>query len=287
MRTHLIIISLALVTGVAIGIFSQNDTETSVVTIPAPNQNTSIVSTDQKAGNNLGTDRSGADIAGLNRLLQNEIKARQNLGQRVETLVQQMNSLRNDLQSSERAISSEQGGDDRESDLPVSYQGGFNEQALIDRGMNSSQASELKIYYEQLEMDRLYLRDQSIRESWGREKLAEAMQALESREDDLKSQLGESTYDAYLYAAGRSNRVEVTSVLEKGQAGMAGIMSGDQITRYDNQRIYNGFDLREATASGNIGDSVEVEIVRDGRTMQFYLVRGPLGIRMNSVSAAP
>jgi hypothetical protein len=287
MRTHLIIISLALVTGVAIGIFSQNDTETSVVTIPAPNQNTSIVSTDQKAGNNLGTDRSGADIAELNRLLQNEIKARQNLGQRVETLVQQMNSFRNDLQSSERAISSEQGGDDRESDLPVSYRGGFNEQALIDRGMNSSQASELKIYFEQLEMDRLYLRDQSIRESWGREKLAEAMQALESREDDLKSQLGESTYDAYLYAAGRSNRVEVTSVLEKGQAGMAGIMSGDQITRYDNQRIYNGFDLREATASGNIGDSVEVEIVRDGRTMQFYLVRGPLGIRMNSVSAAP
>jgi hypothetical protein len=287
MRTHLIIISLALVTGVAIGIFSQNDTETSVVTIPAPNQNTSIVSTDQKAGNNLGTDRSGADIAELNRLLQNEIKARQNLGQRVETLVQQMNSLRNDLQSSERAISSEQGGDDRESDLPVTYRGGFNEQALIDRGMNSSQASELKIYFEQLEMDRLYLRDQSIRESWGREKLAEAMQALESREDDLKSQLGESTYDAYLYAAGRFNRVEVTSVLEKGQAGMAGIMSGDQITRYDNQRIYNGFDLREATASGNIGDSVEVEIVRDGRTMQFYLVRGPLGIRMNSVSAAP
>ncbi len=287
MRTHLIFISLALVTGVAIGIFSQNDTETSVVTIPAPNQNTSIVSTDQKAGNNLGTDRSGADIAELNRLLQNEIKARQNLGQRVETLVQQMNSFRNDLQSSERAISSEQGGDGRESDLPVSYRGGFNEQALIDRGMNSSQASELKIYFEQLEMDRLYLRDQSIRESWGREKLAEAMQALESREDDLKSQLGESTYDAYLYAAGRSNRVEVTSVLEKGQAGMAGIMSGDQITRYDNQRIYNGFDLREVTASGNIGDSVEVEIVRDGRTMQFYLVRGPLGIRMNSVSAAP
>ncbi len=287
MRTHLIIISLALVTGVAIGIFSQNDTETSVVTIPAPNQNTFIVSTDQKAGNNLGTDRSGADIAELNRLLQNEIKARQNLAQRVETLVQQMNSFRNDLQSSERAISSEQGGDDRESDLPVTYRGGFNEQALIDRGMNSSQASELKIYFEQLEMDRLYLRDQSIRESWGREKLAEAMQALESREDDLKSQLGESTYDAYLYAAGRSNRVEVTSVLEKGQAGMAGIMSGDQITRYDNQRIYNGFDLREATASGNIGDSVEVEIVRDGRTMQFYLVRGPLGIRMNSVSAAP
>lgn len=287
MQTHLIIISLVLVIGVAIGIFSQNDTETSVVTMPAPNQNTSIVSTDQKAGNNIGTDRSGADIAELNRLLQNEIKARQNLGQRVETLVQQMNSFRNDLQSSERAISSEKGGDDRESDLPASYQSGFNEQALIDSGMNSSQASELKIYFEQLEMDRLYLRDQSIRESWGREKLAEAMQALESREEDLKSQLGESKYDAYLYAAGRSNRVEVTSVLEKGQAGMAGIMSGDQITRYDNQRIYNGFDLREATASGNISDSVEVEIVRDGRTMQFYLVRGPLGIRMNSVSAAP
>ena len=287
MRTHLVIIILALVTGVAIGIFIQNDTVTPIVKIPAPNQTTSTVSTDQKSDSNPGTDHSIADIAELNRLLQNEIRARQNLEQRVETLVQQINLFRNDLQSSESLNSSEQEGDDRDLDLPASHRDGFNEQALINGGMSSSQASELRVYFENLEMDRLYLRDQSIRESWSRGELAEAMQALETREENLKSQLGESSYDAYLYAAGRSNRVEVTSVLEQGQAGMAGIMSGDQITRYDNQRIYNGFDLREATASGNISDSVEVEIVRDGRTMQFYLVRGPLGIRMNSVSAAP
>jgi len=131
------------------------------------------------------------------------------------------------------------------------------------------------------------LRDQSIREKWSSEKLREAMQALESKEDELKNQLSETAYDAYLYASGRPNRVAVTSVLENAQAGLMGIKSGDHIIRYDNQRIYNWFDLREATASGNISDMVELQVERDDKMIQFYLTRGPLGIRMNSVSVAP
>ena len=57
--------------------------------------------------------------------------------------------------------------------------------------------------------------------------------------------------------------------------------------RYDNQRIYNWFELREATAAGDLSDTVAIEVDRDGETLQFYLARGPLGIRMNSVSVAP
>ena len=154
-------------------------------------------------------------------------------------------------------------------------------------GMGSSQASELKGHFEQLEMERLYLRDRSTRESWSREKYREAVQALDSKEGELENQLGESMYDSYLYASGRPNRVSVTSVFQSAQAGIAGIVSGDHIIRYDSQRIYNGFDLREATTDGNAGDSVALEVERDGKTIQFYLVRGPLGIRMNSVSVAP
>jgi S1-C subfamily serine protease len=76
-------------------------------------------------------------------------------------------------------------------------------------------------------------------------------------------------------------------VLESAQAGTAGIKPGDHIIRYDNQRIYNWRDLREATAGGSISDTVALEVEREGETIEFYLARGPLGIRMDSVSVAP
>ena len=76
-------------------------------------------------------------------------------------------------------------------------------------------------------------------------------------------------------------------MLESAQAGQAGIRSGDYIMRYDNERIYNWRDLRSATTSGEISDTIEVEVERDGETLRFYLARGPLGIRMNSLRIAP
>jgi S1-C subfamily serine protease len=136
-------------------------------------------------------------------------------------------------------------------------------------------------------MERLYLRDQAAREGWDRERIRNEMQLLESTEDDLRERLGESAYDAYLYASGQTNRVAVSSLLESAQAGQAGIKPGDHIIRYDSQPIYNWRELRSATTSGNIGDSVEVEVDRDGETLQFYLMRGPLGIRMDALRVAP
>ncbi|MDH3387295.1 MAG: PDZ domain-containing protein, partial [Gammaproteobacteria bacterium] len=169
----------------------------------------------------------------------------------------------------------------------ASGQGWFDEQALIETGIDSAQASQLKLFFEQLEMERLYLRDRSAREGWDRARLREEMRRLDSSEESLREQLGDSAYDAYLYASGQPNRVAVTSVLASAQAGQAGIVAGDHILRYDSQRIYNWRDLRTATTSGDITDVVEVEIERDGETLRFYLARGPLGIRMDSLSVAP
>ena len=113
------------------------------------------------------------------------------------------------------------------------------------------------------------------------------MRGLDDREQALRDQLGDSAYDAYLYASGQPNRVAVTSVLASAQAAQAGIQPGDLIMRYDRERIYNWRDLRDATTSGNLADSIEIEVERDGDTLQFYVTRGPLGIRMDSRSIAP
>lgn len=163
----------------------------------------------------------------------------------------------------------------------------FDETVLIDSGMDAALAGELKVYFERLELERLHLRDRAAREGWERGRLREEMQTLGEREQALKDKLGEDGYDAYLYASGQSNRVAVTSVLASAQAAQAGIRAGDHIIRYDNERVYNWRDLRDATRAGEITDTVEVEVERDGERLQFYLARGPLGIRMDSRSIAP
>ena len=283
MKNPLIFISLALAIGVAIGVIIQNDSETPDSRMDTPTPDTVIVASNQNAAKNS----DAVSLTEFNRLLQKEVRARQALEQKLETLSRQMAELDSSMQSFRGINDSEKITADAKSESSGSDSKWFNEQALIDNGIASSRASELKANFERLEMERLYLRDQSIRESWDREEYREAMQALAGKEDDLKNRLSESEYDAYLYASGRTNRVAVTSVLASSQAGTAGIQSGDYVIRYDNQRVYNGFDLQQATSSGSIGDSVELEVERDGDTLHFYLPRGPLGIRMNSVSVAP
>jgi hypothetical protein len=282
-----IYISLALAVGVAVGVMIQNGFETPDLTVTTSINNTATMAGDGNSADEFDSARFVADIAELERLLQYEINARQELEKKFELLSQKGANFDSGSQSFLETESTESVSSDGESDVSTADRGWFNEQALIDSGMGSSQASELKGHFEQLEMERLYLRDRSIRESWSREKYREAVQSLDSKEGELENQLGESMYDSYLYASGRPNRVSVTSVFPSAQAGIAGIVSGDHIIRYDNQRIYNGFDLREATTGGNAGDTIALEVERDGKTIQFYLVRGPLGIRMNSVSVAP
>lgn len=287
MQPPVIYISLALAVGVAVGVMIQNGFETPDLTVTTSINNTATMAGDGNSADEFDSARFVADIAELERLLQYEINARQELEKKFELLSQKGANFDSGSQSFLETESTESVSSDGESDVSTADRGWFNEQALIDSGMGSSQASELKGHFEQLEMERLYLRDRSIRESWSREKYRDAVQSLDSKEGELENQLGESMYDSYLYASGRTNRVSVTSVFPSAQAGIAGIVSGDHIIRYDNQRIYNGFDLREATTGGNAGDTVALEVERDGKTIQFYLVRGPLGIRMNSVSVAP
>jgi len=283
MQSSLIYLSLTLAIGVAIGVSIQRDPEKPDLAGSQPTANTAI----QSVNPNPATGTDAEDLEELNRLLQTEIVARQVLEKKLTALSQQVAAFGNNLQSIQETESDEQAIINSELEASRTNQEWFNEQALIDNGMDRIEASELRVFFEQLEMERLYLRDQSVREDWNRDQLREAMRALDSREIELKTRLGETAYDSYLYASGRPNRVAVTSVLESAQAGTAGIKPGDHIIRYDNQRIYNWRDLREATAGGSISDTVALEVEREGETIEFYLARGPLGIRMDSVSVAP
>lgn len=287
MKPSLIYLSLTLAIGIAIGVSIQHEPEKPGSVGTGPAANAPILSVNPNAATGSNVEVPSADLEELNRLLQTEIIARKALEIKLAALSQQVAAFGNSLQSFQETEFDESAVNNTEMEASRSNQEWFNQQALLDNGMDYNQASELRVFFEQLEMERLYLRDQSVREDWNRDQLREAMRALDSREIELKTRLGESAYDSYLYASGRPNRVAVTSVLESAQAGTAGIKPGDHIIRYDNQRIYNWRDLREATAGGSISDTVALEVERDGETIEFYLARGPLGIRMDSVSVAP
>jgi hypothetical protein len=96
--------------------------------------------------------------------------------------------------------------------------------------------------------------------------------------DTLRAELGDADYEKYLTAMRRPTQVGVGSVLASSPAEQAGLKAGDQIVSYDGARVFDMQDLTELTFEGQPGETVVVEIERDGLPMQVYLPRGPIGI---------
>ncbi|MCH7822706.1 MAG: PDZ domain-containing protein [Proteobacteria bacterium] len=97
-------------------------------------------------------------------------------------------------------------------------------------------------------------------------------------ESTLREELGDAQYEQYLLANNRPTSVDVGRVLASSPGQRAGLQSGDQIVSYDGQRVFSYTDLNNQTFSGEPGQPVVVEIVRDGIPMQIVMPRGPIGV---------
>lgn len=287
MKSPLVISMSTLVVGFVIGIGVNKYFDNPESDEASTTQNNLILAGDKIASVQAVPDNITTDLKILQEMLNVEITARKSLQKQLDKLSNQVAALGNNLHPLNEAETGDEITNDEQTSAGNTAKDWFNEKALLDSGMSNSQAAELKAFFEQQELDRMYLRDQSIRENWDRQKYLDEIQNITAQGEARLNQLDEADYDAYLFASGQPNRVKVTSVLESSQAGTAGIQPGDHIVRYDNERIYSGFELRTATSAGDINESVAVEVERDGEILELYLVRGPLGIRMNSVSVAP
>ena len=96
--------------------------------------------------------------------------------------------------------------------------------------------------------------------------------------DTLREELGDADYERYLEASGRATRVSVSSVIESSPAQAAGLRPGDEIINYDGQRVFSMTDLNRQTMGGEPGETVVVDVMRDGNLVQVAMPRGPLGI---------
>ncbi len=97
------------------------------------------------------------------------------------------------------------------------------------------------------------------------------------RNSHLREQLGDARYEDYLVAQGQPTSVPVRAVLEGSAGQSAGLQEGDQIRRYGDTRVFDESDLMMAMLAGEPGDSVTVEVERNGTTFHITVPRGPLG----------
>ncbi|HTQ36779.1 MAG TPA: PDZ domain-containing protein, partial [Steroidobacteraceae bacterium] len=86
-------------------------------------------------------------------------------------------------------------------------------------------------------------------------------------EATLRKELGDADYEKYLTATGRPTNVQVMDVLASSPAEKAGLKPGDQIVSYAGQRVYDNNDLNSLARQGTPGESVTVEVQRDGQTI--------------------
>jgi serine protease Do len=72
--------------------------------------------------------------------------------------------------------------------------------------------------------------------------------------------------------------VNVQSVLASSPAERVGLRPGDEILAYNGKRVFDARELNALTLEGTAGESVVVDVRRDGQPLQLVLPRGPLGI---------
>jgi hypothetical protein len=160
--------------------------------------------------------------------------------------------------------------------------------ALVLAGVDRRIAQDIVMRESELAMERLDLRDRAAREGWlGSDRFVEEMRDLGEREIDLRSEVGDTVFDRFLYETGQSNRVAVTSVLAGSQGEVAGILPGDIIEDYAGERVFDFSDLRNATTSGTRDETVPVTIRRDDRLIETWMARGPIGVTLQADSADP
>jgi len=106
-------------------------------------------------------------------------------------------------------------------------------------------------------------------------------------QNSMREDLGDHAYDAMLYATNQTNRVVVSSVLESSPAYLAGIRAGDVIYSYNDERVFKPMVLDQLTRTGERGETVRIEVLREGSIDSYWVERGPSGAHFSSAMAPP
>lgn len=155
---------------------------------------------------------------------------------------------------------------------------GFDRDALLERGVDPDDVASLRAVWEEVEMQKIVLADQAAREGWANS--ARHQNERRAIEQDFREELSFDEYDRYLYATGKRNRTKITDVLDRSPGAIAGFEIGDTILSYGGERVFSPTDVRDLSRSGRAGETVQVEVAREGSITTLAVPRGPLGLML-------
>jgi outer membrane murein-binding lipoprotein Lpp len=161
----------------------------------------------------------------------------------------------------------------------------FDDEALLSLGAHPSDVDRLHDHWVRHELEIASISDQAMREGWFNQQRHRA--EMIRSELTLRRDLQDPDYDRYLYALGKPNRVAAGEILANSAASEAGLRRGDIILSYDDVRVFRPSGLVVASSAGELGRSVPMEILRDGRPRTLYIERGPPGALTNHIRVAP
>lgn len=222
----------------------------------------------------------GQRIAALERAVSDERLARQLLQEEVFYLTSELERLVGpaEFEPSVPTDASDTGeavvDADRRSDRRYRNSAEGRKQRLVEAGFLPAQAEWILRREQELQMDALQARFDAERSGDPVDWTANRTMAA----DSLRAELGDAEYERYLDASGRSTNVAVSSVIESSPAQSAGLQPGDEIVRYDGERVFSMTDLTRQTMVGEPGETVVIDIMRNGNIMQVVMPRGPVGI---------
>ena len=219
-------------------------------------------------------------VAALEKAVSDERLARQLLQEEVFYLTSELERLSDPVEfgpppSTEYSESTEaETESERRSDRRYRNSAEGRKDRLVEAGFLPAQADWIMRREQELQMEALQARFDAERSGEPVDWMANRTMAS----DSLREELGDVDYERYLEASGRSTNVSVSSVIESSPAHSAGLQPGDEIVRYDGARVFSMTDLTKQTMVGNPGETVVIDIMRNGNLMQVVLPRGPVGI---------
>ena len=224
----------------------------------------------------------------LSAILNAEVAERRVLAEELYSLREQLIDLEANLGDRAMQALSERRREDREVRFGGSDPASNIEERLRLAGFDPDLARSVRQREDERRMKELYLRDQAMREGWlNSPRYQQELQELRTSGAPIRQQLGDDRYDQYLYAMGRPNRIGVNRVLKTSPAQQSGLREGDSIVSYDGERIFSVQELIAYETRGMAGETVTMEVIRDGRHVQIYVPRGPLGFTPSYLTVDP
>lgn len=162
-------------------------------------------------------------------------------------------------------------------DAPRAPEPAFDAASLVEEGgLRPDEADELRQLWLEAEMQKAEITATANAEDWAN--TYRHQRALRAVDERIRRSLDERAYDQLLYATGRPNRLVVQEVLDGSLAERVGLRPGDRILRYDGKRLFSAGELSNAVGNGMRGESVRLDLERNGTPMSIFVEREPLGV---------